>query len=82
MEVELAAREQQHVVHISQIGVSRPRASFSPPRRSARAMRRAQGYAGQDKRQDQRSREDEDGEMCHAPSVPAQGLGREPWAGA
>lgn len=74
MEVELAAREQQHVAHIGQVGVGGPRARFSSPRRSPRTMRRAQGYADQDKRQDQRTREDEGGEMCHAPlSAPGRG---------
>lgn len=67
MEVELAAREQQHVAHIGQVGVGRPRAGSSPPRRSPRTMRRAQSYADQDKRQEQRTGEDEDGERWHAP---------------
>ncbi len=66
VEVELTARQQQHVAHIGQIGISSPRARFSPPRRSPRTMRSAQGHADQDKRQDQRAREDEGGEMCHA----------------
>ncbi|WP_353175803.1 hypothetical protein [Delftia acidovorans] len=50
MEVELAAREQQHFTHIGQVGVGWPRARFSPPRRSPRTMRRAHGYADHDKR--------------------------------
>ena len=52
MEVELAARQKQHVAHIGQVGVAQPRACFNPPHSSPRTMRRAQGYAGQAKRQD------------------------------
>lgn len=66
VEVELAARKQQHVAHIGQVGVGGPRARFSSPRRSPRTMRREQCDADQDQRHDQRTRED-DGEMCHAP---------------
>lgn len=81
MEVELAARKQQHVAHIGQVGVGGPRARFSSPRRSPRTMRRAQGYADQDKRQEQRTGEDKDGEMCHAPVFPRRGWGANPGRG-
>jgi hypothetical protein len=74
VEVELAAREQQHVAHVGQVGVSWPR-------RSPCTMRRAQGYADQDKRQEQRTREEEDGEMCHAPVSAPERLGTNPSRG-
>lgn len=67
VEVELTPREQQYVAHIGQVGGSRPRARFSPPRRSPRTMHRVHRHADKDKRQEQSAREDEGGGMCHAP---------------